>query len=223
MSNFPKPAFTIFDHPKLAIYADRREGKQKSASLKYVVHNNNPRFRYYTNDGSGQGALAIPLDPYIAENFFIDLEEVIANKEPDRITRDIRASWKNGQKLDKPESIARLHVGRNDKGLIYIALKFGEMVPDVFTFGPAYFGIPYSATGDKEDAIKTSEKAAKSYLRVLRNLTYVHMVVNAKDMRKGGNQGGNNYNKGGNGGGGYNNNQQNASKSAEDFGDDIPF
>lgn len=191
-----KQPWTLFDHPKFALYGEpwKKEEKDKPA-LKYKIHENNPRFRVYMNDGSAtaaRGPIAFALDPYI----FNDLMELIllvaSDRNPTRYTMEIKAGWDHkGQKLDKVGPVSKIFVGRDAEGIIYLAFQArGENIAK-FPLLPSFFAELQDPNGEKLTKEIASEIRARSYVKTLSQATSAWMAVHGKEPAEKHGSGGN--------------------------------
>ena len=226
---FARP-WDLFELKKLKLYgkpwsaADRR----LAPSIKLYVVNGNPRFQVYMNKGGTAPAIPIAMDPIIFSYLMESLLAIADNPEADKISLQIKASYLNGQKLDKPTVVAAVTVGRDANKVVYLSIQVKGEQPAVFEFMPSYFAELIGADGENLTPARASNICAKGWAKLMFNLVGHYLVTHVTDPEAGKEK--KPYNPQGNGGGGYNNNgnnnggNNNASNSNnQGFDSDIPF
>lgn len=195
--------WTIFSHAKLRLSGepwDKTNPKERP-SLMYKVVNNNPRFLLYMNDGKNNNGIPFALDAQIAFQLFTMVEMAVADKDPSRYSLELKGSFVNGQRQDKPVVVGRIHVGRDTEGVVFIAFQGKGLEAAKFVFRANYFASIHNAEGELLEQRKCSEIVATAWADLMRGLTTSYMVVHGKEPEnKPGSGGG--YSGGGNSGGG---------------------
>jgi hypothetical protein len=201
-NNRPQQPWNIFDHWQLALAGEEwPDQKGKKPSLKFVVHENNARFRLYMRDGKVKDAIPFKLDPHIFGQLCEALLMIAADKNPNRIMMDIKSGYDHkNNKTEKPGTVAKLWAGRDSDGVIYLALQAkGEQMVK-FPFLPSWFADLHGADGEKLDKGIASELCTRSYVNNMRTMMINYMVAFGKAPKEkpgsgkgySGNSGGNN-------------------------------
>lgn len=198
VKSFKQP-WDLWQHNKLTVYGEAYKDNPKARpSLRYKVYENNPRFSLYLNDGKNNKPIAFSLDPYIANELFVLIKRVIANKETSRISMDIigKRDWL-GNQYEKPTAVAKLHVGRDSEGVVYIAFQAKEIKLVKFPMMGSYWRTYSDEANEKLNKVILSEITAEAWANTLRDLTASFIVMHAKEkvINKPGNNKGGSWNK----------------------------
>lgn len=176
------PKWNIFNHPKFSITGEEWKDHKGKPSLKYTVHENNPRFRLYMNDGKVEKPIAFALDPYILEDMFEVLEHVIQTKGPARFTMELKGTYDHrGQRTEKAAPISKIFIGRDSESCVYIAFcAKGEQIAK-FPFAPSFWAELSDASGEKLAKELASEIRARSWKKTISQMTSMFLVVHGKE------------------------------------------
>ena len=218
-----KQPWSIWAHNKLTLYGEPWKDKENPTkkgnnrpSLKYKVWENNPRFNVYMNNGLSTKTIPFALDTYIAYALF-ELVQVIANDTERKATRyafELKSKRDHkGNVYDKPTSVAKIYIGRDNEGVMYICFHAkGEDIAK-FPFEDSYWASLTDSSGEacKKDFL--SELRAKAWANALRELTSVYTVVFGKEKVI---QGGNDKKTG-------SWNKSKPEETDDEFGEDVEF
>lgn len=144
----------------------------------YFGKDGNPRIRVYMNDGSmGQASTSINLDPPHFFGILEDLKRIAANETPNRHQWGVKALFKNGRQMEKPEIVAKVSVGRDSEGVVYIAVATDTSKTALFPFGPNFWFELLGADGEKLHPREASDIMATSWVNWMGDL-YVQLLAN---------------------------------------------
>ena len=217
-----KQPWTIWTHAKLGLTGEEwKENPGNRPGVKFKIHNNNPRFNMYLNDGKYDKAIGFNMDPFIIQEIFEVIRRTVASQEPDRTYWELLSGWDHrGNKTDKPGPVAKIFVGRDSDGVVYIAFQAkGESLAK-FPFVPSYYASLHGADGEKLCKKKASEIRAIAWVKGLDAIIGPFMAVHGKEPeQKPGSGGGGNQNKSGN----WGKPKSDAGGSSGGWGDDVAF
>jgi uncharacterized membrane protein YgcG len=228
---------------KLALSAKNTDGG--NASLNWEFQGNNPGIIVWTGLKGDTKPIRAALDSRTFMAMLVLLKEAsnfIPTPEKPKFAYHIecnRPNWKPGG--GKPEGTvteARLTIGKDDKGCVYIAISAHQRESVKFVFGmieyPWVFHRLLHPTGESLSQAEVSVPLAKAYVKMLEVLIPYMMIHNyddeAEQKARGGNKPNNNngsnnnrggYSGGGNNGGGNSGGGGNQSANIPD--DDFPF
>jgi hypothetical protein len=212
------PKWNIFSHAKFSLNGEEwKDGKGKP-SLKFTVHENNPRFRLYMNDGRNNKPIAFSLDPYIFQEILEVVRMVTADKNPSRFTWELKANYDHkGNRTEKAAPVSKIFVGRDSENVVYIAFTAkGEGVAK-FPFTPSFWAELSDASGEKLSRELASEIRARAWVNALTGLVGAYMVVHGKEPEQKPGSGGENRNKTGS----WSKSTSDSSASADDWDSDV--
>jgi len=218
-NRFAQP-WTIFSHAKYNLQGEAWGEGGKKPTLKVVMHNNNPRFRVYMNNGDkNSGAIPFSLDPIILQELFQVIRHVVADKQPSRFSFELKSSYDHrGNKTDKPGPVAKIFVGRDSDGVIYLAVQAKGEALAKFPFLDSFFAELRDATGEKVSKDFASEVRALAWVNAIDGLVGAYSVVHGKEPDEKPGSGGGNRNKSGGWGG-----KPQASSQSADWGADVDY
>lgn len=142
MADFkPQPrAKTALDDIKWRLRGDKTlEGGKYPPTLSFVQQTNgNPMLEIYLNNGEkdiNKLRIQVKMDQWMADIIFETLEEAVKTKEEvfKRIL-EVKASYLYGKALDKPKVIAKVIIGKNESGRIYLGVAADNRPPVRFLF-----------------------------------------------------------------------------------------
>jgi hypothetical protein len=222
------------------------KGVKGWSNLCFYANNDNPGITVYTGDPNDKdnnfGRIQAKYGLLDLMLLLEQLDAVIRSKEPikmDSVCKSIRGQDK------KQMDVARVEVGKNTAGVVYIMLEDLERSgrPMIhFPFSPSRFH-NYGRNGVPMEEAELSVLVAKAFYRTVGDLvlqiskdTYKHPEPKqggfggGQQQQRGGNGGGYNNNNRSGGGGGYSNNSDagnsgggGSSYGGGDADDDIPY
>lgn len=227
--NFQRPQRkkNALDNAQLSLSANCPTAQGKRSSLSMNVIANNPRITVYTNDpndannnyGKITANLNLPVFGIYLEMLQQAVDFVPTPEKPEfkTIIGNKNFIFPGGQRSKEPVPVSELHVGKNKEGVVWVAVldKSGKDRPRIqFPFTVSNFHDLRWGDGTALTPAEVSVLAARSHLRIWRDVMY-QLVVNeyVEPPKKefngngGGNRNGGGGNYGGNrggGGGGYN-------------------
>lgn len=211
---------TITDDSKYCFYGRKAEGAQRAPKGFFSEFKGNISFNVWPNDPSYNGKpLRFGMDVALFNVFLEKMEEIIASKEAvqDHIV------IKTGKPTDLRE-VGTIIIGKNDKGVVYIAAKTSEVKPIQMLIRPNRYMDLVRADGTPYSEGEMSSRYAKGLFKLLGKVLVDRAIANYEAPtfgNKGGNGGGNRNGGGFNGGGnrgGYGGGNNNTN-----FDDDIPM
>ncbi len=122
---FKKP-WDIWQHGKLQIYGEAWKENKQRPSMKISMWNNNPRFIIYMNNDSATAkkSISFALDTYIAGDLTELMKDCIRKKDPSRVGVELKAKRDHrGGTYEKPTVVAKIFLGRDTDGVMYIAFQ----------------------------------------------------------------------------------------------------
>ena len=229
----PQRKKNALDNNKITMRAQNKAGKV--SSLIFGLINNNPRLTVYTNDPNDTadyGKIVAALDTPMFNALLEMLQEVI--NTPGTIKLGLRNKnyiYPKGQRSETPVVVSDVLVGRDETGVIWIAVTARNRPMINFQFINPEFHMFIDGDGNAMDKAKASNFTARAYLRLLSQMVNTLQVTDwiepaPKPQRQGGGGGGG-YGGGGQGGGGgsYGGGGGGGRAPAADAasGDDIPW
>lgn len=178
-----KAQWTIFNHSKFSLTGEPWEpnGKEKP-SLKFKIHENNPRFMVYMNDNKNKGPIAYALDPIIFQEFAAVLRYVISDKKPNRFGFELKSSYDHrGNRTEKPGPVSKIYVGRNGEGEVYIGFHAKGEALAKFPFTPSWYADLTDANGEKVTKEFGSEIRGTGWINALEAVVGPYMAVHGKE------------------------------------------
>lgn len=217
-----KPKFTIFDERKLTLYGARWQAdKREAPSCRLRMYGNNPRFSLYLNNGGYSKGITIALNPYILYQItdaVLEFSKLPMDAEATRRTWEIK-SYRNhkGEQYDKPTVVAKIYVGVDKGGVLFLGLHASGEDVARFPFTSDFYASLVGGDGNPLTEAEASRIVGRSWAMLSERLVANFMVENPVDVegQKQNNQGGGNRRS--QGGGNYGGNKSN------DFDDDISF
>lgn len=251
----PQRAKNAFDHRKLGLSAPCPTAEGKRSSLIVTLVANNPRFTVYTNDPSEQGNRDKDYGKIVANlnqvKFFelLALLDMAVKYQPTAEKPEFKATmavkkfiFPGGQRSERPMVYAKIQVGKNREGVVWISVVAKDRPIIQFIFGDDSDYELVHGDGTPFTKPELSMLTADAWHKMMSNMMPIMAASHyeeppAREGGPGGNQGGNRggggggYGNrgGGGGGGGYGGGQQGgggggaAAPAADSFGDDIPF
>ena len=141
------------------------------ASMYWAIFDGHPRLVVKTNVPAdaeiNYGKIVAPMDVVTAMTI-VDILKSIKSKERDwKVKITISNVWKNGEKLEKPEIINEIIIGKNPDNEAYICLHEKERPVFKFYFGPTQWHTLVKASGEAFTRSELSEIYARSYAEAL--------------------------------------------------------
>ncbi len=196
---FKKP-WDIWQHGKLQIYGEAWKENKQRPSMKISMWNNNPRFIIYMNNDSptAKKSISFALDTYIAGDLTELMKDCIRKKDPSRVGVELKAKRDHrGGTYEKPTVVAKIFLGRDTDGVMYIAFQAKGEALAKFPMLPSFWAELVGENGEPMDKPYASELRARTWCKTLDGLIQVATIVNAKDQstHKGGDNKGGSWNK----------------------------
>lgn len=224
--SFQKPPFTVFDLQKLRLTGKQWTQEDRAApTLMVLVHNGNPRFRIYMNDGQNKSAIPVAFDPKDFYALLDGIKEIANDTAVNKIPIKIRVSFDKGARLDKPAISVVVTIGRDTDGFVYIGIQPKGLPQAIFPFIDTTFAEWYSATGEVSPPNIVSSCYARGWARLMEEMVagwlITHVTTDPNEKKESGQNSG-----------GYNNSNSAGSKgkdwsassaATDEFNDDIPF
>lgn len=178
-----KPKWNPLKFKKLRLYGVQWANK-KSPMLAVDVYDNNPRFKIYLNNGSYDKAITLALDPVIMQ-MALDLLIDISNTDgPQRYHMDVMSYRDHrGNKYDKPSAVGRLHFGRDNEGVVFMAVVAKGEEAAKFRFGQQYYAPISDDSGEKLPAGPASSRHARAWAGLIRAMLENNIVVNSVEPK----------------------------------------
>lgn len=228
MSDYrPQPKVTILKDWKLRLSADPVNGSKRRPSLTWNTSAKGFVIQVYTNVDSdhngGQIKAILDIPTFFA--FTGMLEKAIESQGTFMQAIECKDyTWINRKRSDTPVKQAKLVVGKDDAGMVYIAVTSDKTSKVVFRFKVPFLYDIKTADGEMLPEAEGSKMYAKAYLKALSAFVPELMRIEYKGKEDKSNQGNSNNNySGGNGGGNYSNKQNNTPPTSNDFDDELPF
>ena len=208
---------------RLGLAATAESGK--TVTLSWAVMDENPRIIVKTDEeptpDNGYGKITAALDTVEAGVVFATLREALSWKNGEKIKLSNRSTYVDRQRFDKPQEVNSVAIGKDNEGVIWMAVLQEGRPQQRFYFEPNQWWDYVNGDGTKPDRAALSAIVVRGYLEVAPGILNAAVAAVAA-MRMGevaesggasggyqkpayqGNGGG--YNKGGysGGGGGYN-------------------
>lgn len=185
------------------------DNPREKPSLKLGLHELNPRFYLYANRSDKKGSITFKIDPIILYQIFEFIHMLSKDSSLENVVFDLKSTYDHsrGGKQDRPVVIGKIMVGRNDKGLMFLAFNSRELgsKPATFVFRPSPWATPMTTGGEPYNEVKASESQSRGWADMFKSLIPTYMVVHGKEPEG----------KGGGGNSGY-------SKPKQNFDDAIP-
>lgn len=209
--NFQRPQRkkNALDNAKITMRAQNKAGK--TASLIFGLINNNPRLTVYTNDPNDTadyGKIVAALDTPMFNALLEMLKEVIDTPGACKFgLRNKNYIYPKGQRSETPVVVSDVLVGRDETGVVWIAVTARNRPLINFQFINPEFHMFIDSDGNPMEKSRASNFTARAYLRLLSQMVNTLQVTDwiepqPKPQRPGGNGGSGGGNYGGNGGGG---------------------
>lgn len=176
----------ILDFDKLVLYTDSTE-QGKRARMQFGGRDGNPRITVFTGVDGRAGIIQGPMDPLAFMSFVSLMESVISQSAESKYKIDLKANiYENDKRTDKLKVLSELWFGKDEKGVVWIALA-GEGSPRIkFEFmNGIYTDIYYN--GLKMEARDISPRIASKYLEVLKSVFATYTVEHSMQPRITGN------------------------------------
>ena len=207
-----KPKWNPFKFKKLRLYGAKGPSG-KSPTITMDVWENNPRFKLYLNNGSFDKPITMATDPFINQTILLLIEDVAKDDTPQRFSVDIKGFRDHrGNRYDKATPIARIHIGRGDDGVVFIAFQPKGEEPAKFVFGQQWYAPIMDSSGEEMAPQKMSSLHARAWAGLYRAMFENNIITNSVEPKPKDGQGGGGNNSYSSGGGG-----------SADFDDDITF
>lgn len=227
----PPPRRKIaLDNNKLSLSAPNSKGKK--AGLLWQLINNNPRIVVYTNDPDDQvdyGKITAALDSPTFFAFLRLIEQAItAEKGYKEKIDNLNYTWGGGKRSDTPTVVSSLLVGKDDDGVIWIAVSAPRRPQIKFPFMNPEFHNFIHRDGTPYEKAEVSALMAAAYVDFLRPMLANLMVSEYVEPKPKDDRGGNNRSSGGNSGGGNSGGRGNSwggggAETDDGFGKDTPW
>lgn len=216
----PRPR-TLLDHFGMKLTTKPINGSTRRPSLAIRIVKNMPIISVFTNveGDKDNGKIEVKLDQATFFAVIGAIRKMAASPGEDRIVvekRDFKFMG-GGKRSEEPMLEAKLAIGKDNTGVVYIAVaSWDNSRPNVrFPFLPGGHSTFHNLAGEKLSEAELSVLMAGGYADAMSKVVAQLLVSNYVDeppkQRPGGQGGGGNYNRGGQGGnynrgGGYNNN-----------------
>ncbi len=208
MSNFqpPQRKKNALDNSALRLVGDGKGGKAPSLSL--IITKNKVKITVYTNDPNDQKDYG-KITATISVPFFqavLDMVEEAANATAEyRKFLEVKDfGYPNGKRSEAPMVLARIIVGRDPEGLVWISVTANGRPNIQFPFIPQTYNTIRNGDSSEITPAETSQRYARSWSKVMGRLVAHLAVIEFEEyvpkQQNGGGGGGR-----GNGGGGWNN------------------
>jgi hypothetical protein len=148
--SYKKPDWTVWDFTRFALRGiPRNDSKKTSATLKFKMHNGNPRFTLYLNkEGGSPGGLVAAMEPNDIYAMFECIRKLSKSKEPDSYMWRIKSNFVAGKRLEKPVETARISVGLDEAGWMFISVQPYKQDLEIFRFKDSFFSVMVSNNGE---------------------------------------------------------------------------
>lgn len=142
MADFqPKPRTkTALDDIKWRLRGDKvLEGGKYPPTLSFVQQTNgNPMLEIYLNNGEkdiNKLRIQVKMDQWMADIIFETIEEAVKTKEENfKRVLEVKAQYLYGKRLDQPKVVAKVIVGKNEQGRVYLGVAADGKPAVRFTF-----------------------------------------------------------------------------------------
>ena len=142
MADFKAPARakTALDDIKWRLRGDKvLEGGKYPPTLSFVQQTNgNPMFEIYLNNGEkdiNKLRIQVKMDQWMADIIFETIEEEVKTKEESfKRVLEVKAQFLYGKRLDQPKVVAKVIVGKNEQGRVYLGIAADNRPAVRFTF-----------------------------------------------------------------------------------------
>lgn len=129
-NNRPPIKKNALDNRKMCLFAPAPNTTDREAVLMWNVFSNNPRVTVFTgdptdiSDASSKGRISANLDAPVFFTFIEMIERVAKSKVPIELKiLNKNFTWTNGQRSSEPSIVSELHVGKDDKGMVWISVE----------------------------------------------------------------------------------------------------
>lgn len=190
------------DDKKFALYAKPTEGGKGPPKMSFSVYRGNPAIIVFPNDPNDSESKPIraAMD-MLSWGSFIELIHTAADGAPG--TKYRVANKKGPPKNTFIDTVT--HVGKDDEGVVYIAVTQKERAQKRFDVVPGMYTELLDGEGNPLDRGTTSQIFAKGFARTLDNVVQYYMRERYEPpQQQGGNRGGGNRGGGQSGGGSWN-------------------
>lgn len=143
--------------------------KKLAPSLLIFVSSGYVTLQVYLNKGTASDALNVRFDSPIRFFELLEaLEEVTNASEKEMIIVD-SSTWFNGRnRLESPALVAKVAVGRDAEGFVYLALTFKGEKPAKFTFNEHQLSTFVGSDGERLPNARKSNIAARAWIKFYR-------------------------------------------------------
>lgn len=215
---------------KLKLVGERVNGGKKNPTLGIQVYKNNPRITVRTNveGDKDYGKINAPMDSPTFFALMALIRQVADGPSGKRYSIDNKNfTFAMGKRSERPVVISTTFVGKNEEGVVYIAVVADGRPKIQFPFLSSSYHVMRTADGSELSKAEASVCYAKGYATMMENLV-PHILANEFEVNDFGNKGGGNNNRGGGNGGGYGGQQGGSSGGGQGGAgggdnDDIPW
>lgn len=175
MSDFKRnlPPKNALSEYKLTLSCKPVEGSNRPGNLKFTIVKNNPRIDVYTNSPNDKdnGLIRAAMDAPACYALLQMLAEVIDGPADNKYKmNNYNYTFYDGKRSDEPKLISTTHVGKDKKGVVYIAVTAKDRPFLKFNFLPSIYHTLIKSDGTEMDQAEASVIYAKGMLTLLTNL-----------------------------------------------------
>lgn len=183
--NAAAAAWDIFQLKKLKLYGapwDPNDGERKAPSVTFHIVNGNPRLKLYMNDGGESKALSFTFDPIIMATVLNALTKIAQNPEPNLYGWRLKSCYPHtGPRTEQVSVISTFSVGRDNKGVVYMAFQVKGMAVAKFPFTPSFYAEQIGSDGELLDPGIASSLIAEGWAKLYQDLMATYLVVRTKE------------------------------------------
>lgn len=217
-------AKTALDDVKWRLRGDKvLEGGKYPPTLSFVQQTNgNPMIEIYLNNGEkdiNKLRIQVKMDQWMADIIFETLEEAAKTKEENfKRVLEVKAQFLYGKRLDQPKVVAKVIIGKNEQGRVYLGVAADGRPAVRFTFEANTDWFNYADGNGNPLPLEVLDKVfclawVKGVCAVWHRLFAQNWKAPEPKQNNNGNRGGNS----GNSGGGWKDNSTTSDESFDDL------
>lgn len=168
----------IFDFEKMSLFTDSPE-PNKRARMQFGGRDGNPRVTVFTGVEGKSGIIQGPMDVNTFVTFLSMLESAARDPQESKYRIDLKTSvYEQDKRTNQTRTISELWFGKDDKGMVWIALA-AEGYPKIkFDFMNGIYSDIYQ-NGIKLSDADISSRIAVKYLELLKYMFSMYNVETA--------------------------------------------
>lgn len=185
MSDFKRnlPPKTALNEYKLTLSCKPAEGSTKPGNLRFTVVSNQPRIDVYTNvpNDKNNGLIRAAMDAPTCYAM-LDMMNGIINGPADNKVKinNLNHTWFDGKRSDEAKLISITHIGKDKRGVVYIAVTAKDRPFLKFNFLPSQYHALLNGDGTDMDVADVSCHYARGMMtlwsQLIANVLNSHYV-----------------------------------------------